>query len=167
MNCTTTAARPPLVCDVDDDALERKSVVDLVREEGFHVDSFESAEGFLGRTRVEPPACLILDHVLPGMSGLELHEELARTGVDLPTILITGHDDVSTCVRAMKAGAADVFGKPYDDGELLDAVRRAVSWRFPVPTAGPAPGIGGIGGAGAALRGVLQQIELVAGPERA
>src|SRR5262245_25727734 len=162
MNCTTTVARPPLVCVVDDDAFERKSVEHLVRQKGFHVESFESAEGFLGRMRVEPPACLILDHVLPGMSGLELHEELARTGMDVPTILITGRDDVSTCVRAMKAGAADVLGKPYNDGELLDAVRRAVSSRLPVHTAGPAPGIGGMVGASEALGAVLQQIELVA-----
>jgi len=156
VSSTTTHPRPPLICVVVDDASVRGSVEDLVREEGFHVDSFESAEGFLERAQVGPPACLILDHVLPGMSGLELHEELARSGMDAPTILMTGHGDVSTSVRAMKAGAVDVLAKPCDDDDLRAAVRRAVSRRFPAGAAG------GIVGVSEAIQVVLQQIELVA-----
>src|SRR5690349_6172206 len=94
-----------LVCVVDDDSLVRESVEGLLREEGFDVDTFESAESFLGRVHREPPSCLIVDLVLPGMSGLDLHEELARRGLDAPMILVTGHGDVRTSVRAMKAGA--------------------------------------------------------------
>jgi DNA-binding NtrC family response regulator len=125
----TNAARP-LVCVVDDDSLVRESVADLLREEGFHVNTFESAEGFLGRPRQEPPACLIVDLVLPGMSGLDLHEELVRTGIDAPVILVTGHGDIRTSVRAMKAGALDFLTKPYDVDELLVAVRQSVQQRI-------------------------------------
>src|SRR4030095_11107821 len=96
------AARP-LVCVVDDDISVRESVQRLLREEGFHVDTFESAESFIGRSRPEPPACLIADLVLPGISGLDLHQQLARTGADAPTILLTGQADIRTSVRAMKA----------------------------------------------------------------
>jgi DNA-binding NtrC family response regulator len=161
-SAATTTTHRPLICVVDDDASVRESLEGLVREEGFHVDSFESAESFLGRTPPDPPACLILDHVLPGMSGLELHEELARTGMDAPTILMTRGDDVRTSVRAMKAGAVDVLAKPYDGDALRAAVRRAVSWRFPGHGAVPAARIGGIVGESEALQVVLQQVELVA-----
>src|SRR5262245_10455805 len=100
------AARQP-ICVVDDDALCRESVEGLLRKGGFHVDAFESAESFLARPRGQLPACLIVDLVLPGMSGLDLHEELARAGIDAPTILLTGHADIPTSVRAMKAGVLD------------------------------------------------------------
>src|SRR5262245_20387943 len=123
---SASAARP-LVCVVDDDSLVRESVEGLLRQQAFQVDTFESAEVFLGRPRREPPACLIVDLVLPGMSGLDLHQELARTGMEAPTILLTGHGDVPTSVRAMKAGAIDFLTKPPDDEDLLAAVRRAVS----------------------------------------
>ena len=160
MSSATPAMHAPLVCVVDDDAAVRESVEDLIREEGFNVDSFDSAEGFLGRTRLDPPACLILDHVLPGMSGLELHEELTRSGLDAPTILMTGHGDVSTSVRAIKAGAVDVLTKPYDDDDLRAAVRRALLPRLPGRFA--APRTSGIVGESDALQVVLQQVELVA-----
>ena len=152
----------PLVCVVDDDSLIRDSVEGLLREEGFHVRTFESAESFLGRPRQEPPACMIVDLSLPGMSGLDLHQELARTGMDAPTMLLTAHGDVPTSVRAMKAGVLDFFTKPFDDDDLVAAVRRAVSLRFPARLAGRVPGIGGIVGESEALQAVLQQIELVA-----
>src|SRR5262245_49583007 len=154
---TATALRP-LVCVVDDDFLVRESVEGLFREEGFHVDMFESAEGFLGRTRREEPDCLVVDLVLPGMSGLDLHHELARTGMGAPTILLTGHGDIRTSVRAMKAGALDVITKPYDADDLLAAVRRAVSRH----SSGIARRIGGMVGEGQALRTVVDQVDLVA-----
>src|SRR6266446_5996305 len=158
MSNATPTMHPPLVCVVDDDAAVRESVEDLIREEGFHVDSFDSAEGFLGRTRLDPPACLILDQVLPGMSGLELHEELTRSGLDAPTILMTGQGDISTSVRAIKAGAVDVLAKPYDDDDLRAAVRRALLPRLPFPAARTS----GIVGESDAVQAVLQQVELVA-----
>jgi DNA-binding NtrC family response regulator len=157
----TSVARP-LVCVVDDDSLVRESVEGLLRVEGFHVRTFESAESFLDRPRQEQPACMIVDLTLPGMSGLDLHQELARTGIDAPTMLLTAHGDVPTSVRAMKAGVLDFLTKPYDDDDLLAAVRRAVGGRFPARLAGHVPRIGGIVGESEALQAVLQQIELVA-----
>ena len=108
----TASALEPLVCVVDDDISVRESVEGLIREEGFHVALFDSAESFLGRTRTDPPACLVFDLMLPGMSGLELHEELARRGLAAPTILLTGRADIAASVRAMKAGVLDFFTKP-------------------------------------------------------
>jgi DNA-binding NtrC family response regulator len=149
-----------LICVVDDDVLCRESVEGLLRKDGFHVDSFESAESFLGRRRPEPLACLIVDLVLPGMSGLDLHEELARTGIDAPTILLTGHADIPTSVRAMKAGVLDFLTKPCDVDDLRAAVRRAVSRRVPARLS--AARTSGIVGTSAALQAVLRQLELVA-----
>ena len=156
----STNGASPLVCVVDDDLLVRESVEGLLREDGFQVDSFESAESFLGRPRPEPPACLIVDLILPGMSGLELHQELARSALDVPVILLTAYGDVPMSVRALKAGALDFLTKPCDDDDLLAAVRRAVSRRYPARMS--AARIGGIVGESEALQAVLQQIELVA-----
>ena len=156
----STNGASPLVCVVDDDLLVRESVESLLREDGFQVDSFDSAESFLGRPRPEPPACLIVDLMLPGLSGLELHQELARTGLDAPVILMTAYGDVPMSVRAMKAGALDFLTKPCDDDDLLAAVRRAVSRRYPARVS--AARMGGIVGESEALQAVLQQIELVA-----
>src|SRR5262249_49429396 len=97
----------PLVCVVDENVSCRESIETLLREEGLDVDTFESAESFLGRPRAEPPACLIADLILPGISGLDLHEELARCGMDVRTIILTGHADVCTSVHAMKAAVHD------------------------------------------------------------
>ncbi len=155
-------AAGPLVCVVDDDSLVRESVEGLLRAEGFHVDTFESAESFLGRPRRQPPACLIVDLELPGMSGLDLHQELARTGMDAPTMLLTAHGDIPTSVRAMKAGAHDFLTKPYDADDLLAAVRRAVSGRCPARLAGRAARTSGIVGESEVVQAVLRQIELVA-----
>jgi DNA-binding NtrC family response regulator len=153
------SAAQPLVCVVDDDVSVRESVQELFRQEGFRVDLFESAEGFLGRPRREPPSCLIVDLVLPGMSGLELRRELARTGADAPTILLTGHGDIPTSVQAMKAGALDFFTKPFDVDALLTAVREAIS-RFGRERR---PGrMEGLVGESEALRWVLHQVDLVA-----
>ena len=158
----SAGAAKPLVCVVDDDSLVRESVEGLLRQEGLQVAPFDSAESFLGRPRPEPPACLIVDLVLPGMSGLELHQELARTGMDIPIILLTAYGDIRTSVQAMKAGALDFLTKPYDSEDLLALVRRAVSWRLPPRAGEPAPRIGGIVGDSVAVQAVLEQIELVA-----
>jgi len=158
----SASAANPVVCVVDDDSLVRESVEALLRADRFHVETFESAESFLARPAGQPPACLIVDLALPGMSGLDLQEELARAGMDVPTMLLTAHADVSTSVRAMKAGALDFLTKPYDADNLLSAVHRAVSPRFPVRTADARARVAGIVGASEALQVVLEQIELVA-----
>jgi DNA-binding NtrC family response regulator len=96
------------------------------------------------------------------MSGLDLHQELARTRTDIPVILLTAYGDVATSVQAMRAGALDFLTKPYDADDLLATVRRAVSWRFPARASRPTPRISGIVGESVALQAVLEQIELVA-----
>src|SRR5262245_61448331 len=154
------SARRPVVCVVDDDSLVRESVDGLFRQEGFQVDMFESAEGFLGRSRQPSPDCLVVDLQLPGMSGLDLHRELVRAGADTPTIVLTAYGDIPTSVRAMKAGALDFLTKPYDADELLAAVRRAVSRHF--PGRGTPRRIEGMVGNSEALRTVLNQVDLVA-----
>src|SRR5262245_54338771 len=154
------SARRPVVCVVDDDSLVRESVDGLFRQEGFQVDMFESAEGFLGRSRQPSPDCLVVDLQLPGMSGLDLHRELVRAGADTPTIVLTAYGDVATSVRAMKAGALDFLTKPFDADELLAAVRRAVSRHF--PKRGTSRRTEGMVGESQALRTVLNQVDLVA-----
>src|SRR5260221_6827383 len=154
----STNGASPLVCVVDDDLLVRESVEGLLRKDGFQVDSSESAESFLGRRRPEPPACLIVDLMLPGMSGLELHHELARTGLEAPVILLTAYGDVPMSVRALKAGALDFLTKPCDDDDLLAAVRRAVSRRY--PARGSATRTSGVVGESEAPQAALPQIEL-------
>jgi DNA-binding NtrC family response regulator len=146
---------------VDDDSLVRESVDGLFRQEGFQVDMFESAESFLGRPQ-PPPHCLVVDLLLPGMSGLDLHRELVRAGLHIPTILLTGHGDIPTSVRAMKAGALDFLTKPYDADELMAVVRRAVSLHVRECAPGISRPFEGLVGGSDALQRVLQEVDLVA-----
>ena len=111
---------------VDDDASVRTSTERLVRSIGFRVQTFPSAREFLDGARPDCPACLVLDIQLPGPSGLDLQQELGRAGAHMPIIFVTGHADVPTTVRAMKAGAVEFLTKPYRRQALLDAVRGAI-----------------------------------------
>jgi FixJ family two-component response regulator len=111
---------------IDDDPSMRRSLDSLLRSVGLEVRLFSSAPEFLQASSAEGPGCLVLDVRLPGMSGLAFQQELARAGVALPIIFITGHGDVSMSVRAMKAGAAEFLTKPFDDQVLLDAVHAAI-----------------------------------------
>ncbi len=111
---------------VDDDASVRRSTERLVRSERLGVRSFASASEFLGAAPVERPACLVLDVRMPGGSGLDLQRELAQRGVEIPIIFLTGHGDIPTTVRAMKAGAVEFLTKPVRPRELLAAVRAAL-----------------------------------------
>ena len=124
---TTTANHLPLVCVIEDDASVRESVEDLIREEGFHVDSFESAESFLGRTPPDPPACLILDHVLPGMSGLELYDRIRADPrfPALPVVFETGGGR-EHAQDLRDRGVATYLKKPFDIHELVKLVKRLV-----------------------------------------
>jgi len=111
---------------VDDDASVRTSTERLVRSIGFRVQTFVSAREFLDGAHPDGPACLVLDIQLPGPSGLDLQQELGRTGIDMPIIFVTGHADIPTTVRAMKGGAVEFLTKPYRRQALVDAVRAAI-----------------------------------------
>ena len=116
-----------LVFVVDDDASLRASLQDLLESVGLRVAACASAQDFLRRPRPEGPSCLVLDVRLPGLSGLELQQELAKGAVQMPIIFITGHGDIPMSVQAMKAGAVDFLSKPFRDQDLLDAVHQALA----------------------------------------
>ena len=111
---------------VDDDVAVRQSLSLLIRSMGLSVESFESAQAFLSACDPERSGCLVLDIRMPGMSGLEMQEELHRRTIDLPVIFITGHGDVAMAVRAMKLGAVDFIEKPFNDQQLLDRINQAL-----------------------------------------
>ena len=111
---------------VDDDETVRKALARLIRSAGMKARTFPTAEAFLAENHAVPASCLVLDVRLPGLNGLQLQEALNRKGYPIAIIFITGHGDVPTSVRAMKAGAVDFLQKPFAGHELLDAIRRAV-----------------------------------------
>jgi FixJ family two-component response regulator len=111
---------------VDDDPGVRKSLSDLISSIGLKARMFASAREFLQEKRPESPACLVLDVRLPGLGGLDLQRELAKTETPLPIIFITGHGDVPMTVQAMRGGAVDFLTKPFRDQDLLDAVQQAL-----------------------------------------
>jgi FixJ family two-component response regulator len=117
----------PLVFVVDDDASMRDSLRDLIGSAGLDVQSFASAQEFLASPRPDVPSCLVLDVKLPGLSGLDLQQELAKRDVQIPIIFITGHGDIPMSVRAMKAGAIEFLTKPFHDEDLLNAVEQAIN----------------------------------------
>jgi FixJ family two-component response regulator len=116
----------PTVFLVDDDELFRRSTERLIRTAGLNVQAFASSRDFLKRPRPEGPGCLVLDVRMPGLSGMDLQRELAQSGIHIPIIFITGHGDIPTSVRAMKAGAAEFLTKPFRGRVLLDAIRAAI-----------------------------------------
>jgi FixJ family two-component response regulator len=115
-----------IVFVVDDDASMRSALENLTASVGLEARSFASAQEFLRAPPPDAPACLVLDVRLPGISGLALQEELARSGIRLPIVFITGHGDVPMTVRAMKAGAVEFLTKPFDEQALLDAIHAAI-----------------------------------------
>ena len=116
----------PIVFVVDDDVSVRKSLELLIDSAGWQPETFASAQEFLHRSRVVGPSCLILDMSLPDLDGLELQKRVAPDRIDMPIIFISGYGDVSTTVRAMKAGAIEFLAKPFKDDVLLDAIRSAI-----------------------------------------
>jgi FixJ family two-component response regulator len=116
----------PVVFVVDDDPAMRDSLRWLIESTGLHVETFADAHTFLARIRPDVPGCLVLDVRMPGLSGLDLQTELARRGIGLPTIVVTGHAEVPMAVRAVKAGAIDFIEKPFSDQLLLDRVRQGI-----------------------------------------
>ena len=112
---------------VDDDASVRTSLKRLMKSAGYSALTFASAKEFLAHEiKHKTPACLILDVKMPGKNGLDLQQELAQRENSIPIVFISGHGDIPTSVKAMKKGAVDFIPKPYDDEELLTAVRGAL-----------------------------------------
>ena len=116
----------PLVFIVDDDLSYRSSLERLVRSAGLRVETFASADAFLQRPPHDGPCCLVLDVRMPGMSGLDLQEELTTGEYAIPIIFITAHGDVTTSVRAMKMGAMDFLPKPVHAQDLLESIQQAI-----------------------------------------
>lgn len=113
----------PVVFVVDDDHRVREALSSLISSVGLRVAVFGSAAEFLESKKPDAPACLVLDLQLPGISGLELQQRLADAP---PIVFITGHGDIPSSVRAMKAGAIEFLSKPFDDQELLRAIHAAI-----------------------------------------
>lgn len=111
---------------VDDDQAVRDSLALLVHSVGLQVETFASAGDFLDAYRPDRPGCLITDIRMPGMSGLELQEQLCADGHHIPVIVLTGFGDVPAAVRALKAGAVDFVEKPFNPQALLDLVQQAI-----------------------------------------
>jgi FixJ family two-component response regulator len=115
------------VAVVDDDPDIRQALRGLLRSVGLGVELFASVQEFLGTARPDLPGCLILDVRLPGRSGLDLQDELAKANLHLPVIFISGYADVPISVRAVKAGAVEFLTKPVRDQDLLDAIQQAIA----------------------------------------
>ena len=115
-----------LVSVVDDDESIRESLPDLLSEFGFAARAFSSAEAFLSSDCVEKTRCLILDVMMPGMTGLDLQQELTRRGQKIPVIFITARKEEAIRARAFKQGAVKFLNKPFSDTALLDALNAAL-----------------------------------------
>jgi FixJ family two-component response regulator len=117
-----------IVFIVDDDPSFRRSIEMLIGSAGINTQGFSSAEEFLRSRRPDIPACLVLDVRLPQSSGLDLQQELAKAGVQIPIIFITGHGDIPMTVQAMKAGATEFLTKPFREQDLVDAIHKAINF---------------------------------------
>lgn len=115
-----------IVFVIDDDESMRDALKNLFRSVGLRVEVFPSAAEFLQHRLPDVPSCLILDIRLPRVSGLDFQADLAKAGIRIPIIFMTGHGDIPMTVRAMKAGAIDFLSKPFRDQDMLDAVAMAI-----------------------------------------
>ena len=113
---------------VDDDPAVREGLSALLAAKRYKVETYASANEFLASLGPQPQGCLIADIRMSGMSGMELQRELARRGLPIPTVIITGHGDVPLAVAALKAGAVDFLEKPFDSDALLASVAEAMRW---------------------------------------
>ncbi|SIT30601.1 response regulator transcription factor [Achromobacter sp. MFA1 R4] len=121
-----TAAPPSQVIVVDDEASVRASLDSLFRSVGLRTTLCASPAELLQAPIPDAPGCIVLDVRLPGISGLDFQDQLARHGIDLPIVFLTGHGDIPMTVRAMKAGAVDFLSKPFREQDMLDAVAAAI-----------------------------------------
>jgi FixJ family two-component response regulator len=115
-----------LVSVVDDDESVRESLPDLLKEFGFAVQSFASAEEFLASGRIDETRCLVLDIAMPGMSGPDLQRELTRRRKPIPIVFITANEDSNECARILDAGTVSCLIKPFSESALLRAVTTAI-----------------------------------------
>jgi DNA-binding NtrC family response regulator len=167
----------PLVCIIDDELSVRESLSDLLESMGLKAEAFASADEFLAKSFSEVPSCLVLDIQLPGISGLDLQQQLRNGDTQIPIVFVTGYGDIPTSVRAMKAGAIEFLTKPFRDQDLLTAVNQAIErgraidrlektsaeyQLHPGDTRCDQPRLSEIVGESAALHQVLKEIELVA-----
>jgi FixJ family two-component response regulator len=120
------ATERPALSVVDDDEMLRESLPELLRELGFAARAFSSGQEFLSSDYVDETRCLILDVAMPGMSGLDLQEELKRRGQAIPIIFITAQRDEDIRKQAFRQGAVKFLYKPFSDSDLLDAVNAAL-----------------------------------------
>jgi FixJ family two-component response regulator len=129
----STSARPSagvlesIVYVIDDDESVRRSLSGLLRSVGLSVETFASSDEFLASPKHSAPSCLILDVRLRGENGLEFQNTMARNGLHMPVVFVTGYGDIEMTVKAMKAGAMDFLTKPYRDQDMLDAVSHAIA----------------------------------------
>ena len=121
----------PLISIVDDDALTRDGIRDLVESLGYNAVSFKSAEHFLGSDWVAATTCLIADVQMPGLDGFELQEALRSQGRHMPVILITAYPDDGIREAAMREGAIGFLTKPFDERDLLGCVHSALGTADP------------------------------------
>jgi FixJ family two-component response regulator len=112
---------------VDDDEAVRAALRLLMKSAGYPTTTFGSAQEFLASYSPQQPGCLVLDVRMPGMSGMDLQQQLNQRGAIIPVIFISGHGDIPLAVEAMQAGAFDFLQKPFKDQELLDRVNRALA----------------------------------------
>ena len=145
-------AVPGTVIVIDDHDGIRQSLRALLETDGLRVTDYATAETYLAAGLPHRGDCLVVDVNMPGMSGLDLQEELARRNVRLPLIVVTGNADIKLAVRAMKGGAVDFLEKPFDDVVLLATIRRAIA-------DGRAPRDGEEGRSAAALVSLLTERE--------
>ncbi len=117
----------PVVYVVDDDDAFRASLQFLLESVGLNVKTFPSGPDFLDGYDPRDPGCVILDIRMPGMSGLDLQDELQARNILIPVIVVTANGDVPTAVRAMKSGAVELFEKPFSDQAILDEIQRAIA----------------------------------------
>ena len=116
----------PLISVVDDDESVRESLPDLLRELGFDVQAFSSAEEFLASDHLGQTKCLVLDVAMPGMTGPDLQQELARRRKEIPIVFITAHRDETTRPRLLARGAVECLFKPFSETALMDALNTAL-----------------------------------------
>jgi FixJ family two-component response regulator len=122
----TSRESDAIIAIVDDDASVREGLQSLIRSAGWRVETFVSAQEFLGRLGAQAPSCLILDLQLPGLSGLDLQQRMAEVGLEIPIVFLTGHGNIPASVQAMKAGAVEFLTKPLDEQKLLQAIQEAI-----------------------------------------
>jgi two-component system, LuxR family, response regulator FixJ len=119
--------KPPTVFVVDDDSGVRSSIRMLLKSIGIAATSLASAQEFLDAFDSSQPGCLVLDIRMPGMSGMELQQQLSLQGAIIPVIFITGHGDIPMAVEAMQHGAFDFLQKPFRDQDLIDRIQKALA----------------------------------------